>query len=249
MRADILSAYDDYLHHAPNLGGLSPLHLTDAQRKALIHAFEGRTNPLIALRVKLTVSILSSRCPSCGISETSELDHYLPKEYHPQFAILSRNLVPVCSTCNRNKAQKVLVGGTNVRCFLHLYFDNIPSQRFLAVEIRLDPKFIDIKFKVCRPSGMDWSIFQHLKSHVAELNLVNRYRKMALLHMSDERGSYRRLFETDKSGQRLSDELAQKAEDHAITYGFNYWLSVLNVALAENAEFCCGGFTALEVDQ
>ena len=249
MRADILSAYEDYLHHAPNLGELSPLHLTDDQREALIHAFEVATNPLIALRVKLTVFVLSSRCASCGISETSELDHYLPKEHHPQFAILSRNLVPICSTCNRKKAQKLLVGGTNVRCFLHLYFDNIPSQRFLAVEIQLYPKFIDIEFKVCRPNGMDWSIFQHLKSHVAELDLVNRYRKMALLHMSDERGSYRRLFETDQTGQRLSDELAQKAEDHAITYGFNYWLSVLNAALAENAEFCCGGFTALEVDQ
>lgn len=43
----------------------------------------------------------NEKCPFCGgIGRPSNLDHYLPKAYFPQFSVLPLNLVPSCRDCN-----------------------------------------------------------------------------------------------------------------------------------------------------
>ena len=242
----MVDAYQNYQLLAPHLGGLPSIPLTKEDKDALVHAFEVPTAPMTDLRAKLTTPLLGARCASCGLSETSELDHYLPKEHYPEFSILSSNLVPCCSNCNRRKSEKLLVEGTPNRRFLHLYYDTIPSQRFLQASLDLYADFIIVRFDVTRPRGVKRGLFQLLKSHVMELELVRRYQKMALLHMSDSRGSYRRLYDTDGTGQALTEELNRLADDLASDYGQNYWLSVLHSALADDENFCSGGFSALD---
>jgi len=82
-RADVLAAYPGYEDAVPEVGELDEAPLTDLQKEAMRHAFTVETEPMTALRGNLLKRISVARCPFCGISESSTLDHYLPKEQYP----------------------------------------------------------------------------------------------------------------------------------------------------------------------
>ena len=245
-RDDVLTAYDGYIDRAPNLANLPALQLTNGQKEALVHAFEIPTAPMNRLRAKLTASLLGARCALCGLSETSELDHYLPKNHYPEFSLFSKNLVPVCAQCNKTKSDKILIDGTSVRRFLHVYFDEVPEGRFLQASLTFGANVIVVNFSIERPTGIPSHVYHLLRSHLSELDLVRRYQIMSLQHMSDTRGSYRRLFELDGTGVALAGELSMFSDDLAADYGRNHWLSVLNSSMARDVNFCNGGFAVLE---
>ena len=71
-------------------------------------------------------------CPMCGALRAGTLDHLLPKEDFPEFAIFGPNLVPGCS-CNTLRG-RTLTGGPNER-ILHPYYDDVMSERLLAARI------------------------------------------------------------------------------------------------------------------
>ena len=105
---------------------------------------------------------------------------------------------------------------------------------------------IIVKFAISQSRNIPIHLYHLLESHLSELGLIARYQKMALQHMSDARGSYRRLFNLDGTGHALALELRHVSDDLAANYGPNYWLSVLHSALANEDDFWSGGFTALE---
>ena len=71
-------------------------------------------------------------CPMCGALKANTLDHLLPKEDFPEFAIFGPNLVPGCS-CNTLRG-RILTGGPNER-ILHPYYDDVMRERLLAARI------------------------------------------------------------------------------------------------------------------
>jgi 5-methylcytosine-specific restriction endonuclease McrA len=246
VRAKVLTAYHDYNNAAPEVGNLANVVLTEPQMKALVHAFEVETAPMVKLRGDLLNRVEVARCPFCGLSESSTLDHYLPKELNPQFAIFTKNLVPSCSLCNTRKRDKVLDEQTNIRIFLHPYFDDIPSTQFMHVKITLLLNAIIIRYALIRPAGMVLSKFKHLQSHFRHLGLADRYRLMALEHL---RGQYRglaRMYGTAEDASRVAEGLIEKANDYEEEYGKNYWLTILYHALAAHEAFCDGGFDVLK---
>jgi hypothetical protein len=71
-------------------------------------------------------------CSMCGSLKTGTLDHFLPKDKFPEFAIYAPNLVPACD-CNikrRTNYKGKLVG----QRALHPYFDEILSRRLAFVQ-------------------------------------------------------------------------------------------------------------------
>jgi hypothetical protein len=248
-RADILGAYDDYATAAPEVAHLPTLALSDLQRKALIHAYSVETKPFAKLREQLTEPVILARCPFCGLGEASTLDHYLPKELYPQFAIYSRNLVPCCSPCNTRKSELVLDEKTEVRLFLHPYYDPIPAERFIALQTTLMPAALGLNFRLRRPQGMTAQVFQHLESHFKLLRLADRYRKMSLEHLRSERKALGRFYGQKGNAARVAAELTQDADDWEDDFGPNHWRVILYRALAANDEFCDGGFNVLDAIQ
>ena len=184
-RAEVLAAYQDYEDAAPEVGGLDEVPLTDVQKEAMRHAFTVETQPMTALRGELLKRISVARCPFCGISESSTLDHYLPKEQYPEFSVFPKNLVPSCAVCNTRKRDRILDEGTNVRMFLHPCYDVIPDMAFLAVRARMEADALIMSYRLTRPAGMALQTFQHLRSHFNELDLADRYRRMGLEHLGD----------------------------------------------------------------
>jgi 5-methylcytosine-specific restriction endonuclease McrA len=69
-------------------------------------------------------------CPSCGEEGVpNTLDHYLPKESYPHFAVTPANLTPMCDGCQGAKGTQT-VDQNGIRIFLHPYFDD-----FLDVQV------------------------------------------------------------------------------------------------------------------
>ena len=245
IRSAIMVAYEAYYEAAPDVGSLPAVTLTDRQREALVHAYEVETAPMAALRGRLLDRVLVARCPFCGIGESSTLDHYLPKEQHPQFALLSGNLVPSCGPCNTRKGRLVVDESTYVRFFLHPYFDKIPDLQFLHVDVAPLSDALGLIYRLARPNGMTRRTFQHLNTHFTRLWLADRYRLMSLEHLRDRYLAFARFYGAGENSRRLAGELIQDAGDLTAEHGPNHWRAVLYLALAANDAFCDGGFEAL----
>lgn len=69
-------------------------------------------------------------CPMCGSMHSGTLDHYLPKNGYPIFAVFSKNLVPACK-CN-SKRSEALLGVNPGERVLHPYFDDCLGERLLS---------------------------------------------------------------------------------------------------------------------
>lgn len=246
VRATVLVAYDDYANAVPEVANLPAVNLTNPQRAALVHTFEVETVPMAKLRGDLLGRVIAARCPFCELSESSTLDHYLPKELNPQFAILAKNLVPCCPQCNVRKRDLVVDDDTDVRLFLHPYFDAVPLTRFLRVRVTVLANALGLTYRFVRPVGMTRATSRHLRSHFRLLRLADRYRIMSLDHL---RGRYRallRLYGPAEDPGRVSAFLAQEAENYEDEYGVNHWRAILYRALANDNKFCDGGFEALK---
>lgn len=71
-------------------------------------------------------------CPMCGSFHRGTLDHLLPKNTYPAFAIFSRNLVPACK-CN-SKRKEILKGPLPDQRILHPYFDDCLAERLVGAD-------------------------------------------------------------------------------------------------------------------
>lgn len=246
-RKNVISAYKEYEDAAPEVGGLDDAHLTDLQKEALLHAFNVETEPMTTLRGALLERIDAALCPFCGISESSTLDHYLPKERHPEFSVFPKNLIPSCPNCNARKGKRILIEGTDVRMFLHPYYDLIPNLAFLDVRVHMKPDALSLSYQITRPAGMALRTFRHLQSHFDELDLADRYRRMGLEHVGEQYPALRRAYGPGKDAARVATKLIEVAEDFEEAMGLNFWRAKLYRALASNHDFCDGGFEAIRV--
>jgi hypothetical protein len=244
-RAEVLAAYQGYDDVAPEVGELDKVTLTDPQKDAMRHAYKVETGPMTALRGDLLKRICVARCPFCGISESSTLDHYLPKEQYPEYSVFPNNLVPSCGVCNTLKRDLILDEGTKVRMFLHPCYDLIPSREFLTVRTRMEADALILSYRLQRPAGMGQRSFQHLRSHFRALNLADRYRRMGLEHLGGQYPALRRAYGLGEDARRVAEKLIEGAQDFEEVLGPNYWLAKLYRALASNMDFCDGGFEAV----
>ncbi|WEZ84817.1 HNH endonuclease signature motif containing protein [Rhizobium sp. 32-5/1] len=249
VRAKVLASYQSYEDATPEVGGLSKAVMTTLQKDAMRHAFNVETKPMEALRGDMLKRVAVARCPFCGISESTTLDHYLPKEQYPEFAIFPKNLVPCCSHCNTKKRDRIVDAGTDVRMFLHPCYDIIPDEEFIQVRTRMAENALILSYRVVRPEGMQQQTFLHLRSHFTELGLADRYRLMGLDHLGSQYPSLRRAYGKDADADRVAEKLSELAGDFEDVAGPNYWLAKLYRALSENEDFCDGGFESIKVEK
>lgn len=124
-------------------------------------------------------------CPSCGYpTEPDTLDHFLPKEDWPEYAIFPNNLVPQCRGCAPVKGQRYYGTTENSALFLNpIYSDAISSVQF-KIDVILEkgrPKF-SIGFSIgCHVSSQDK---ERVIVHLQKLNVKERIRVFCYRHYS-----------------------------------------------------------------
>jgi 5-methylcytosine-specific restriction endonuclease McrA len=118
-------------------------------------------------------------CPACGEDGTpNTLDHYLPKEKYPEFAVSPANLFPMCDICQGAKGAKLL-SSDNERLFVHPYFDAFIDTQL--VELTIDGPYNAPGSIGLRPSDElnEESRFL-VQRHLQELNIPSRYYRFFL---------------------------------------------------------------------
>ena len=246
VRQRVVDAYEAYENLVPCVEALQPIAITALQSDALRHAYTVGTAPMANLREQLSKPVMAARCPFCGVSEAGTLDHYLPKEGYPEFSVFAWNLVPSCSICNTRKRTLIVDQDTDVRLFLHPYFDDIPNQLFLAVQVTLLPNALLLDFHISQPPGMSEECHLQLRSHFNQLSLEDRYKKLSLIELRGLHGSLARFYGDNGDAGRVASELFAEADSYEAAHGPNFWRVVLYRALAAHREFCDGGFEVLK---
>lgn len=86
-------------------------------------------------RKKIINRLLDNRCPLCDSVfgyKMPELDHVLPKSSYFNYIITPVNLIPICSSCNLAKLDKV---GNELQGILTPYYNSYPLNALLSFKI------------------------------------------------------------------------------------------------------------------
>ncbi len=114
---------------------LASLGLAAAVADDFEDAYTNAASAMSAQRVNINAHFAATtggmECPYCLVSQAATLDHVLPKAVFPEFAILSKNLVPCCDECQRGKGShwRTPTGG---RRHPHPYYDPADPVPLLA---------------------------------------------------------------------------------------------------------------------
>lgn len=88
-------------------------------------------------------------CPYCGERITVvEIDHFLPKSKYPLQSIYSRNLVPSCVECNKEKKEKIVLPISHPFTYKHLDHIKFTFQGYTAIAIPDEDIGEDYKIRI-----------------------------------------------------------------------------------------------------
>ncbi|USX13256.1 hypothetical protein NHH88_26935 [Oxalobacteraceae bacterium OTU3CAMAD1] len=174
QQAAVVAAYDYYANELSN-SKLKPLTFSPAVHKAYYSLFDGK-GPTVKKIKAYIKSDAEDVCLYCSLNDYDSLDHYLPRANFPEFSMSSRNLVPICTICNRDW-KKQIWGGGSARPFLHPNFDYIDSVDYLVCDVSIKSNALLIKFNIDKTKIEDGVLADVLANHFKNLDLASRLRK------------------------------------------------------------------------
>lgn len=175
----------------------------------------------------------SRKCPLCLQRDSTELDHYLPRDTHPTFAVQPTNLVPICSVCNKKKLNQVAV--TPEDQFLHPYFDDLGGAAWLRATL-IEVQGAPVIFSVARQPDWDDVTMKRVEWHFIRFGLSTLYSDQ----VGTTLGGYRELLDsTHRESQAAGvKKLMLMTGESFRSYGAEPWLSAAMQAWGESPWFC-----------
>lgn len=181
---------------------------------------------LFSIRKELFKGI--TYCPYCGISEPTQLDHFLPESEYPVLAINRQNLVPLCSHCNNLKRAK------DCHKFIHAYYDDFPNDVFFVIHTSVIGNHLYLKYELDKSVFVGKEdIFSRIESQWKELELPTEWNKAVnvfLFSFFPEN-----IYNGTENGLRIY--LQNRYEEYAENHGLNDWRTVLLRSLKDNLNF------------
>lgn len=200
------------------------------QKWALLHCYNSDIQYTIILKNKIK-KLDGWKCPYCNIDASRQVEHYLPKEEFPEFSFLLQNLIPSCWVCNWKKG--VMWKDSYTRLYLNTYFDSIPVEQFLFVELSIKDDLIVSDFYIkIDELAVPSNIRVILNKHVKKLDLLERYSNEI-----DNVVSELKIRLNECSNINTADVAAMLLIEHSVKsklYGHNYWLAVFYKEISEN---------------
>lgn len=220
-----------------SLENLKEALLTMTVRDDLTKLYNYKNSVLQKLLIDLTSATgrrIFNTCQNCTINEVDSFDHYLSQSQFVEFNVNPKNLVPCCTACNRKKSAKWTENGN--RIFLNLYLDHLPELQYLFVTIHGSDDVLDVNYHLEKPDRMDSNFYRLIESHYMNLDLLRRFKinsDKIISNLATDISSF-----TGKlSYKDICDSIAVRAENNRRILGYNYWVSILELALIESKEF------------
>jgi hypothetical protein len=177
------------------------------------------------------------RCPLCGQGTVWTLDHHLPKQLYPKFAVTPANLVPSCLNCNKIKGSTVPT--TPEDSSLHPYFDDVDTHRWLTAAVA-DSAPAAVLFDITRPADWNDILFARVRHHFKLLNLASLYSGHAAEEMSHIR-DYVSGLHTSAGPEAVKQHLRDQANSREAARR-NSWQTAMYRALEASDWYCNAGF-------
>lgn len=232
LQSTVTAACAVYDAAAPDVHGLQPIIVTKDQRDALIDGYDGRT---LAIKQRLAKMIGSlppadaDLCPYCSLDTNPDLDHFLPKAVFPEFSLHARNLVPICTPCNRKKlnAFKIRVG--DERLFLHPSTE--PSNNALVLEADLTFKGngMTVSYRIDDTGLLSTPERERVERHYVRLGLGARYSRRAHSYLASFKASI-----AGKPKAVIARTVQEKINTASVGEPVNGWRPALYRAVAAN---------------
>lgn len=180
------------------------------------------------------------RCPLCAHRDVASLDHYLPKENYPEFAVLPVNLVPCCSGCNAEK--RAFIPNAEAEQLFHPYFDDWSTYDLVTATIEIGA-YVDVYFGIA-DVGVPGLVRQRAQHHFDRLKLDELYSANAAAELISKRGDFHMTFEAD-GPEALHQDLTREATNRRLPFR-NAWQPALYRALADCSQFWQGDYALIE---
>lgn len=165
--------YENYENYKENLEIVTSYKtFTDQEKEALRHNYNGNTMLVKDLKTNI-INIQNihyrNKCVYCGIGDIKCMDHYLPKEEYPEFAVHNYNLIPCCSYCNEKKSSH-FIDEEGFRKVFNPYFDKNDNEIVLFCKITCYET--SLKSNILPSEEINNKVYSN---HLHTINLISRY--------------------------------------------------------------------------
>lgn len=185
--------------------------------------------------------LVGNRCPSCGGSRPTQLDHHLAKTDYPEFSVLPINLVPYCGGCNGKKSDRQVTDPE--KAFIHPYLDAVPDVPYLMVTIQQNASVtVQVAFDPNVVLGSDL-LRKRMAHQFATVDVPTQLKSEIVEFLEEHADNIAGAGLPD--GGPVSDYLAKAADRVAGRLGQTFWKVSILRALAADVAFCSGGYKAL----
>ncbi|TFF37698.1 hypothetical protein [Mucilaginibacter psychrotolerans] len=240
VATELESTYKNYAQHFDLnlLESLNPDTAFSVHKADLLSLYSYQFKIVRDLRLEIQrqqPQVVRFTCQHCTLTSNESLDHFVPKDEFPEFAIHPLNLLPICMKCNQHKSHVWRKAG--VRKALNLYLDRLPDEQYLFVDVKFDKySEIDLEFYLEKPKLVSKAMFALIESHFESLNLFSRMREKAIPVISE-------LINTvssrlgNLSYPEIAAEIKEAANSNRREFGANYWKSVVEIELLDSTPF------------
>jgi 5-methylcytosine-specific restriction endonuclease McrA len=238
-RVDIEQLYTDYDNQLgrPSAAMAGPA-LTNSLKTVIRNAYDLTQQKRRLKHVRAALMVAADRCPYCGITAVSDLDHHLPKSAYAALAIYPRNLVPSCHECNKIKHAAAPS--------LHAYHVEVPlHEPFFRAAAGMVGDALVVDFRIEQTPAMTNDVRDRATQQLMNLQLNRRYEAEINELVMSLRVALANAYGDDEDPGRVSEFLIRTAGDYERHSGVNHWKPVALRALAASLPFCDGGFNVV----
>lgn len=153
------------------------------EKEALLHCYNVETIKLFDLKNKIIKNqsgYYQTHCAYCDIGTISTMDHFIPKDDFPEYAIHPYNLIPACSICNGKKLDAFLKNDGSLLVF-NPYFE-VEGNPILGLNIEFLRSNKSFSFNI-------EILNEAYSAYFNRLDIVSRYKKMMIGIFDDIRNS------------------------------------------------------------
>lgn len=202
-------------------------------KDAMEHCYTGDTKARTTMLEELRKQVKRepNLCPYCLMRHPTTIDHFLPKDFYPEFSVLGWNLVWVCDVCNRKKGNRLVDAPREV---INPYFDAVPETPLLHADVTLHADEVAISFRIeALDSNVPNNMVELMRRHYTALALEKDYVGEGVTVVTDMVNAILAVHEDPIEQPQLADAL----NNRMLEWG-NYPTNCFKVAVIEALETC-----------